>query len=164
MATILDIGTEQFYQFWISIMFQCLYNAPMRTGFYQSCRSAISAKIHGEVYPVLGIRNHRQTCGKPILMFPKWRLHIAEKKKTRAGVCKTLCPQLPDSNTAWLQHCLPMTVTTVFQCYFIKREITLKWEIIKIWVTYFFMRNPYMKFQTSMHSSKLMLCNKKCAM
>ena len=22
-------------------------------------------------------------------------------------------PQLPDSNTAWLQHCLPMTVTTV---------------------------------------------------
>ena len=35
------------------------------------------------------------------------------KKKTRAGVCKTLCPQLPNSNTARLQHCLPMMVTTV---------------------------------------------------
>ena len=33
--------------------------------------------------------------------------------KTRAGVCKTLCPKLPDSNTAWLQHCLPMMVTTI---------------------------------------------------
>ena len=32
---------------------------------------------------------------------------------TRAGVCKTLCPQLPDSNTVWLQHCLAMMVTTV---------------------------------------------------
>ena len=55
---------------------------------------------------------------------------------TRAGVCKTLCPQLPDSNTARLQHCLPMTVTTV-QIYeismlFYQREITLKQEIIGI--------------------------------
>ena len=46
---------------------------------------------------------------------------------TRAGVWKTLCPQLPDSNTAWLQHCLPMKVTTV-QIYeismlFYQREI-----------------------------------------
>ena len=31
----------------------------------------------------------------------------------RAYVCKTLCSQLPNSNTAWLQHCLPMMVTTV---------------------------------------------------
>ena len=57
-------------------------------------------------------------------------------KKTRAGVCKTLCPQLPDSNTAWLQHCLLLTVTTV-QIYeismlFYQREITLKQEIIGI--------------------------------
>ena len=39
-----------------------------------------------------------------------------KKKKTqkiRAGVCKTLCSQLPGSNTAPLQHCLCMTVTTV---------------------------------------------------
>ena len=34
----------------------------------------------------------------------------------------------------------------------------------KIQVSYFFMRNPYMKFQNpSRHSSKLMLCVKKCA-
>ena len=34
--------------------------------------------------------------------------------RTRAGFfCKTLCPQLPDFNTAWLQHCLPMAITTV---------------------------------------------------
>ena len=32
-------------------------------------------------------------------------------RATRAGVCKTLCPQLP--NTAWFQHCLPMMVRTV---------------------------------------------------
>ena len=44
---------------------------------------------------------------------------------------------------------------------FIKREITLKWEIIrtkkkkKNKVTDFFMRNQYMKFQNiSMHGSK----------
>ena len=52
------------------------------------------------------------------------------QRETRAGVCKTLCPQLLDSNTAWLQHCLPMMVTTV-QMYeismlFYQREITLK--------------------------------------
>ena len=30
---------------------------------------------------------------------------------------------------------------------------------IKIWVDYFLMRNPYMKFQNiSIHGSKLMLC------
>ena len=35
----------------------------------------------------------------------------------------------------------------------------------KICVSYFFMRNPYMKFQSpSMHNSKLMLCMKKSAM
>ena len=32
----------------------------------------------------------------------------------------------------------------------------------KIWVTYFFMRNPYMEFQNiSIHGSKLMLCTMK---
>ena len=53
-----------------------------------------------------------------------------------------------------------------FQCYFIKREITLKREIIqirkKIRVTYFFMRNPYMKFQSiSILGYKVMLCTRK---
>ena len=48
----------------------------------------------------------------------------------------------------------------------IKREITLKWEIIqirkKIQFTYFFIRNPYLKFQNiSIHGSKLMLCTIK---
>ena len=33
----------------------------------------------------------------------------------------------------------------------------------KILVTYFFMRNPYMKFQNiSIHGSKVMLCTRKC--
>ena len=33
----------------------------------------------------------------------------------------------------------------------------------KIWVSYFFMKNPYMKFQNpSMHCSEVMLCTKKC--
>ena len=33
----------------------------------------------------------------------------------------------------------------------------------KIWVTFFFMRNPYMKFQNiSIHGSKVMLCTRKC--
>ena len=33
----------------------------------------------------------------------------------------------------------------------------------KIQVTYFFMRNPYMKFQNiSIHGSKVMLCTRKC--
>ena len=40
-----------------------------------------AAKIQGEVYLVLGFRNHRQTCGKPILIFPKWRFHVAEEEK-----------------------------------------------------------------------------------
>ena len=41
-------------------------------------------------------------------------LNISVKfHETRAGVYKTLCPQLPNSNTAWLQHCLPMMVATV---------------------------------------------------
>ena len=32
-------------------------------------------------------------------------------------------------------------------------------DIKKIWVTYFFMRNPYMNFQNiTIHGSKLMLC------
>ena len=85
---------------------------------------------------------------------------------TRAGVCKTLCPQLPDSNTAWLQHCLPMTVTTV-KIYEISTVILSKgnnskirdnWDKKKIRVTYFFMRNQNMKFQNiSIHGSKLML-------
>ena len=30
----------------------------VRTSFYQSLRLAISAEIHGKVYPVLGFRNH----------------------------------------------------------------------------------------------------------
>ena len=91
---------------------------------------------------------------------------------TRASVCKTLCPQLPDSNTARFQHSLAMTVTTV-QIYEISMLFYLKGnnskmgdnsDKQKIWVTYFLMRNPFMKFQTSMHISKLMLCIKKCAM
>ena len=32
----------------------------------------------------------------------------------------------------------------------------------KIWVTYIFMRNPYMEFQNiSIHGSKVMLCTRK---
>ena len=38
---------------------------------------------------------------------------VEKQQRTRAGVCKTLCPKLPNSNTAWLQHCLPMMVATV---------------------------------------------------
>ena len=50
----------------------------------------------------------------PSTKYFKMQLHKKKNlDKTRAGVCKTLCPQLSDSNTAWLQHCLPMTVTTV---------------------------------------------------
>ena len=29
-------------------------------------------------------------------------LNDKKSEQTRAGVCKTLCPQLPDSNTVWL--------------------------------------------------------------
>ena len=61
---------------------------------------------------------------------------------TRAGVCKILCPQLPDSNTAWLQHCLPVMVTTIqineISMLFYQREITLKYEIIGIRKKLFF--------------------------
>ena len=85
--------------------------------------------------------------------------------KTRAGVCKTLCPQLPDSNTVWLQHCLAMTVTTVqiydFNVILSKgnnSKIGDEWDKKKIRITYFFMRNQNMKFQNiSIHGSKLML-------
>ena len=88
-----------------------------------------------------------------------------EKKTTRAGVCKTLCPQLPDSNTVWLQHCLAMTVTTVqiydFNVILSKgnnSKIGDDWDKKKIRITYFFMRNQNMKFQNiSIHGSKLML-------
>ena len=84
---------------------------------------------------------------------------------TRAGVCKTLCPQLLDSNTVWLQHCLAMTVTTVqiydFNVILSKgnnSKIGDDWDKKKIRITYFFMRNPNMKFQNiSIHGSKLML-------
>ena len=84
---------------------------------------------------------------------------------TRAGVCKTLCPQLPDSNTVWLQHCLAMTVTTVqiydFNVILSKgnnSKIGDDWDKKKIWITYFFMRKQNMKFQNiSIHGSKLML-------
>ena len=86
-------------------------------------------------------------------------------KLTRAGVCKTLCPQLPDSNTVWLQHCLAMTVTTVqiydFNVILSKRnnsKIGDDWDKKKIRITYFFMRNQNMKFQNiSIHGSKLLL-------
>ena len=86
-------------------------------------------------------------------------------KKTRAGVCKTLCPQLPDSNTIWLQHCLAMTVTTAqiydFNVILSKgnnSKIGDDWDKKKIRITYFFMRNQNMKFQNiSIHGSKLML-------
>ena len=89
----------------------------------------------------------------------------AEIRKTRAGVCKTLCPQLPDSNTVWLQHCLAMTVTTVqiydFNVILSKgnnSKIGDDWDKKKIRITYFFMRNQNMKFQNiSIHGSKLML-------
>ena len=92
--------------------------------------------------------------------------HTKKKtKKTRAGVCKTLCPQLPDSNTVWLQHCLAMTVTTVqiydFNVILSKgnnSKIGDDWDKKKIRITYFFMRNQNMKFQNiSIHGSKLML-------
>ena len=61
------------------------------------------------------------------ILYLRWK---KKKQKTRASVCKTLCPQLPDSNTARLQNCLLMTVTTV-QIYemsmlIYQREITLK--------------------------------------
>ena len=93
---------------------------------------------------------------------------VGEKKslkETRAGVCKTLCPQLPDSNTVWLQHCLAMTVTTVqiydFNVILSKgnnSKIGDDWDKKKIRITYFFMRNQNMKFQNiSIHGSKLML-------
>ena len=86
-------------------------------------------------------------------------------KRTRAGVCKTLCPQLPDSNTVWLQHCLAMTVTTVqiydFNVILSKgnnSKIGDDWDKKKIRITYFFKRNQNMKFQNiSIHGSKLML-------
>ena len=88
-----------------------------------------------------------------------------ETEETRAGVCKTLCPQLPDSNTVWLQHCLAMTVTTVqiydFNVILSKgnnSKIGDDWDKKKIRITYFFMRNQNMKFQNiSIHGSKLML-------
>ena len=92
--------------------------------------------------------------------------HIYSKIwKTRAGVCKTLCPQLPDSNTVWLQHCLAMTVTTVqiydFNVILSKgnnSKIGDDWDKKKIRITYFFMRNQNMKFQNiSIHGSKQML-------
>ena len=84
---------------------------------------------------------------------------------TRAGVCKTLCPQLPDSNTVWLQYCLAMMVTTVqiydFNVILSKgnnSKIGDDWDKKKIRITYFFMRNQNMKFQNiSIHGSKLML-------
>ena len=86
-------------------------------------------------------------------------------ENTRAGVCKTLCPQLPDSNTVWLQHCLAMTVTTVqiydFNVILSKgnnSKIGDDWDKKEIRITYFFMRNQNMKFQNiSIHGSKLML-------
>ena len=92
-------------------------------------------------------------------------LFSRKNKKTRAGVCKTLCPQLPDSNTVWLQHCLAMTVTTVqiydFNVILSKgnnSKIGDDWDKKKIRITYFFMRNQNMKFQNiSIHGSKLML-------
>ena len=98
-----------------------------------------------------------------------WSITLKKKKrkqkKTRAGVCKTLCPQLPDSNTVWLQHCLAMTVTTVqiynFNVILSKgnnSKIGDDWDKKKIRITYFFMRNQNMKFQNiSIHGSKLML-------
>ena len=95
-----------------------------------------------------------------------WHLnHTCPKNLTRAGVCKTLCPQLPDSNTVWLQHCLAMTVTTVqiydFNVILSKgnnSKIGDDWDKKKIRITYFFMRNQNMKFQNiSIHGSKLML-------
>ena len=90
---------------------------------------------------------------------------FSKKNKTRAGVCKTLGPQLPDSNTVWLQHCLAMTVTTVqiydFNVILSKgnnSKIGDDWDKKKIRITYFFMRNQNMKFQNiSIHGSKLML-------
>ena len=92
---------------------------------------------------------------------------------TRAGVCKTLCPKqcltltLLDSNPTLLAHdSNNCTNIRDFSVILLKGEIPRKWVIIrnriKIWVTYNFMRNPYMKFQNiSIHGSKLMPCTIK---
>ena len=107
----------------------------------------------------------RSASPRHFLWVPTTYVFVEKYKITRAGVCKTLCPQLPDSNTVWLQHCLAMTVTTVqiydFNVILSKgnnSKIGDDWDKKKIWITYFFMRNQNMKFQNiSMHGSKLML-------
>ena len=40
-------------------------------------------------------------------------VHNSSGELKRDLICKTLCPQLPDSNTVDSKHCLPMLVTTV---------------------------------------------------
>ena len=87
-----------------------------------------------------------------------------KERGTRAGVCKTLCPQLPDSNSltpTLLSHDGNNSTNIWFQCYFIKgnySKIGDDWDKKKIRITYFFMRNQNMKFQNiSTHGSKLML-------
>ena len=92
---------------------------------------------------------------------------LVKLQKTRAGVCKTLCPQLPDSNTAWLQPLLAhegnnSTNKWNFKVILSKGNNSKIGDNFgrrkKIRVTYFFLRNQNMKFQNiSIHGSKLML-------
>ena len=72
------------------------------------CLTSCLSTLHLNFFPVDSLLKNKAG-DKYSLEFGAERV----KRKTRAGVCKTLCPQLPDSNTAWLQHCLPMMVIAV---------------------------------------------------
>ena len=101
----------------------------------------------------------------PLAILRKNYIKSKIQAKLELVFVKHCAPQLPDSNTVWLQHCLAMTVTTVqiydFNVILSKgnnSKIGDDWDKKKIRITYFFMRNQNMKFQNiSIHGSKLML-------
>ena len=151
---------------WILV---CLYYPSFILGWNNTCEQHLQSDEDVWQHLSRCLTQRAQSCS--ILGWWNWNtiepciLLEGNHIETRAGVCKTLCPQLPDSNTVWLQHCLAMTVITVqiydFNVILSKgnnSKIGDDWDKKKIRITYFFMRNQNMKFQNiSIHGSKLML-------
>ena len=88
-------GTPMYVQSFKSICL--LVQEKRKIDFHDGCHAGHLGFMIGTILAIFFIYKSPQCF---LLSFKSICLWVQEKKRTRACVCRTLCPQLPDSNTA----------------------------------------------------------------